>query len=38
VEGLVCVADTGEFAAKLGCSAAADLKARASSDEEPVPT
>ena len=37
VEGLVCAADTGEAAAKLGCSAASDLKARAYGDGEPVP-
>jgi len=37
VEGLVCAADTGEAAAKLGCSATSDLKARAYGDGEPVP-
>jgi hypothetical protein len=36
VEGLVYAADTGEAAAKLGCYAASDLKARVSSDGEPV--
>jgi len=36
VEGLVYTTDTGKAAVKLGCYAASDLKARASSDGEPV--
>jgi hypothetical protein len=37
VEGLVYTANTGEAAAELGCSAAADLRACTSSDGELVP-
>jgi len=37
MEGLVCEANTGKSIAELGCSAAADLKARASGDGEHVP-
>jgi len=37
VEGLVDTAYTDKLAVELGCSAAVDLEARISINEEPVP-
>jgi metal-dependent HD superfamily phosphatase/phosphodiesterase len=36
LEGLICTANTSEFAVELGCSTVADLKACTSGNREPI--